>query len=297
MNITLDKDKLINNIRRQISNSSKLKYQRSLLEFEDSEGSFIGDNVFETTFLLRGNKAPLIYEVSGPYDVISNEYATIGRIYENGKRIFECDIKSQIQERTAAMLCLFFKSLGHIPKNILIIGAGKLSKEILNYLKHVSPQLENISYYARNRRADTFEIEAEKIGIKTNYCKQLKLDKYDTIIMATNTSECLVTEANIDSVQNGAIIASLCTTSLTGEIEGKIYSRDDVNTLFDYDLTRTFTPDMRAADKAGYLDKVMLLHEIMSGSIPANMMMQKNILRITGTPMQNIAVLDMLRAS
>ena len=36
MNITLDKDKLINNIRRQISNSSKLKYQRSLLEFEDS---------------------------------------------------------------------------------------------------------------------------------------------------------------------------------------------------------------------------------------------------------------------
>ena len=93
-----------------------------LLEFEDSEGSFIGDNVFETTFLLRGNEAPLIYEVSGPYDVISNEYATIGRIYENGKRIFECDIKSQIQERTAAMLCLFFKSLGHIPQNILIIG-------------------------------------------------------------------------------------------------------------------------------------------------------------------------------
>ena len=114
MNITLDKDKLINNIRRQISNSSKLKYQRSLLEFEDSEGSFIGDNVFETTFLLRGNEAPLIYEVSGPYDVISNEYATIGRIYENGKRIFECDIKSQIQERTAAMLCLFFKSSGPV---------------------------------------------------------------------------------------------------------------------------------------------------------------------------------------
>ena len=54
---------------------------------------------------------------------------------------------------------------------------------------------------------------------------------------------------------------------------------------------------MEATDKAGYLDKVMLLHEIMSGSIPANMMMQKNILRITGTPMQNIAVLDMLRAS
>ena len=40
--------------------------------------------------------------------------------------------------------------------------------------------------------------------------------------MATNTSECLVTDANIDSVQNGAVVASLCTTSLTGDIEGNV---------------------------------------------------------------------------
>jgi hypothetical protein len=61
MDIILDKDKLIDNIKRQILNFSSLKYQRSLLEFKDSEGGFIGDNVFETTFLLRDNKAPLIY--------------------------------------------------------------------------------------------------------------------------------------------------------------------------------------------------------------------------------------------
>ena len=134
MDIILDKDKLIDNIKRQILNFSSLKYQRSLLEFKDSEGGFIGDTVLETMFLLRDNKAPLIYEVSGPYDVISNEYATIGRIYENGERIFECDIKSQIQQRTAAMLCLFFESIKHIPQEILIIGAGKLALEILNYL-------------------------------------------------------------------------------------------------------------------------------------------------------------------
>ena len=297
MDIILDKDKLIDNIKRQILNFSSLKYQRSLLEFKDSKGGFIGDNVFETTFLLRDNKAPLIYEVSGPYDVISNEYATIGRIYENGERIFECDIKSQIQQRTAAMLCLFFESIKHIPQEILIIGAGKLALEILNYLKHTSPHIDKINYHARNQRADTFEIEANKLGIKSSFSNILNLEKYDTIIMATNTSECLVTDANIDSVQIGAVVASLCTTSLTGEIEGKVYAREDVNTLFDYDLTRTFTPDMRAANEAGYLDKITLLHEILSDSKPDEILVKKNILRITGTPMQNIAVLDMLRPS
>ena len=101
--IILNKERLIANIRQLLINNHRLKYQRALLEFENIDGSFLGDNVFETTFLLRDNQAPLIYEVSGPYDVISNEYATIGRIYEKGQRIFECNIKDQIQQRTAAM--------------------------------------------------------------------------------------------------------------------------------------------------------------------------------------------------
>ena len=81
----LNKERLIANIRQLLINNHRLKYQRALLEFENMDGSFLGDNVFETTFLLRGDQAPLIYEVSGPYDVISNEYATTGRIYEKGQ--------------------------------------------------------------------------------------------------------------------------------------------------------------------------------------------------------------------
>ncbi len=88
--IILDKDVLIGNIRNRIAGSKQLKYQRALLEFEDNAGGFLGDNVFETSFLLRDAQTPLIYEVSRPYDTVSNEYATIGRIYDSGKRIFEC---------------------------------------------------------------------------------------------------------------------------------------------------------------------------------------------------------------
>ena len=291
----LNKETLIANIRQQLLNSHRLKYQRALLEFQDLDGDFLGDNVFETTFLLREEQAPLIYEVSGPYDVISNEYATIGRIYESGQCIFECDIKAQIQQRTAAMVCLFFESLKHEPKNILLVGAGKLAIETIRYLNHVFTAIDSVDYHARNQRADSFEATCKDLGVAAKFQDVMNLKGYDTIVMVTNTPECLINNTNINTIEYGAVVASLCTTSQTGEISGEVYAHKDVNVLFDYDLTRTFTPDMRLADKAGYLQKVTLLKDILNGTISINMREKKNILRITGTPMQNIAVLDMMR--
>ena len=293
--IILNKERLIANIRQLLINNHRLKYQRALLEFENIDGSFLGDNVFETTFLLRDNQAPLIYEVSGPYDVISNEYATTGRIYEKGQCIFECNIKEQIQQRTAAMVCLFFESLKHKPNKILIIGAGKLAIEVIRYLNYAFPLIDCIDYHARNQRADTFETSCNDLGISAKFQDVMDLSDYDTVIMVTNTSECLIDDKNIESIKNGAVVASLCTTSQTGEITGEVYGRKDVNVLFDYDLTRSFTSDMRIADKAGYLKKVTLLKDILDVDVTLNMAEKKNILRITGTPMQNIAVLDMMR--
>lgn len=294
-NITLDKDALRTNIRAQFVNSNQLKYQRALLEFTDNSGGFLGDNVFETSFLLREGQTPLIYEVSGPYDAISNGYATIGRIYESGERIFECDMKDQIQQRTAAMVTLFFDALDHQPEKILLVGAGKLAAETVRYLKHCVPTLETLDYHARTQRADTFEATCTEVGVQPSYQSELKLGAYDTIIMVTNTAKCLIDQTNIGELQTGAVVASLCTTSQVGEIAGEVYGHDDVNVVFDYDLTRSFTPDMQAADKAGFLDDVSLLTEIFSGASNPNLVDKKTILRITGTPMQNVAVLDMLR--
>lgn len=294
--ITLDKDALVANIRAQIVGSSQLKYQRALLEFEDNQGGFLGDNVFETSFLLREEQSPLIYEVSGPYDTVSNEYATIGRIYESGKRIFECDMKDQIQQRTAAMVLLFLDALNHQPEKILMVGAGKLATETVQYLKHSLPGLETLDYHARSQRTDTFEAACTAMGISANFRPSLHLAGYDTIILTTNTAECLIDATNIDAVQAGAVIASLCTTSQVGEIAGDVYGRDDVNVMFDYDLTRTFTADMRAADKNGHLEDVTLLADILNGSATPDQTGKKRILRITGTPMQNVAVLDMMRS-
>jgi ornithine cyclodeaminase/alanine dehydrogenase-like protein (mu-crystallin family) len=297
--IVLDKPTLVDNIRTQFKNLDKLKYQRSLQEFFDGD-AFIGDNVFETCFKIRAGLPPLAYEVSGPYCAASNEYATIGRIYERGELVFERNIKQQIQQRTAAMVWLFLSELGHTPKKILMVGAGKLSLEIVKYLKHFIPSLNEIDYHSRAQHLEAFETPCAQIGVATHYQGSLELSSYDTIIMATNTNVCLIDESDIEAMQPGAVIASLCTTSQTGEIAGSVYARDDVNVIFDYELTRSFTADMKAADKAGYLNNVSLLGDVLTDPEPQIhsqiSSQKKNIWRITGTPMQNIAVLDMLRS-
>ena len=169
------------------------------------------------------------------------------------------------------------KCLTRIPR-ILTESVNKLAIEIIRYLNHVFPAIDGIDYHARNQRTDTFEASCNDLGVATNFQDIMNLEGYDTIIMVTNTSECLINTININSVKNGAVIASLCTTSQTGEITGEVYGRQDVNVLFDYDLTRTFTPDMRAADKVGYLQKVILLNDILNGEIPSNMVEKKNML-------------------
>lgn len=293
--LSLDKDTLVERIRLRLQDVTRLRYQRALLEFDDLEGGFLGDNVFETSFLLRADAPPLIYEVSGPYDVVSNKYATTGRIYEAGECIFASNIKDQIQERTAAMVWIFLAALNHTPKNILLVGAGTLATQMVAYLKHFLPDLAALDYHSRYTRPDSFERRCAELGVKTRHQPQLSLAGYDTVLMMTNTTTCLVDAQTIAQLPKGAVLASLCTTSQTGEIAGDVYGRDDVNVFFDYDLTRSFTADMKAADAAGHLTDVTLLTDVMSGAKPVKLAGQRNILRITGTPMQNVAVLDMLR--
>lgn len=130
--------------------------------------------------------------------------------------------------------------------------------------------------------------------MSSQYQDTLNLTSYDTIIMVTNTLGCLIDEGNFESVCDGAVIASLCTTSQTGKIAGTIYDREDVNVIFDYELTRNFTPDLQAADKAGHLDKVSFLRVILNEKVTAAPTSKKTVLSITGTPMQNLAVINIL---
>ena len=290
----LDKDLLVRKIVEQFLQADALIYKRPLLEFFDDQGRFIGDNLFETTFKLRPDQAPLIYEVSGPYDTVSKEYATIAKVYHRGELVFQFDLKPGIIQRTAAMVWIYLDVLKHKIGKVLLIGAGKVGKSTAEYLKHFTPDLNSIDYQDVERKIVSFEDPLRAIGIQAKYVESPEFSQYDTIIMATTTNRCLVNEENISSIRAGSAVVSLCTTSQSGEIAKEIYGRGDVNVFLDYDLSKTFTEDMKKVNELGYLDNVYYLKDLIKGEDEINKEQKINIIRLTGTPMQNIAVIDIL---
>ena len=91
--------------------------------------------MFEITCEKRDGKPPLVYEVSGPYEASSRQYATRARMFEDGHQVFEAEIKSGILIRTGAMAALALQVLEHRPKSVLIVGTGALSVETCRRLK------------------------------------------------------------------------------------------------------------------------------------------------------------------
>jgi hypothetical protein len=69
-----------------------------------------------------------------------------------------------------------------------------------------------------------------------------------------------------------------------------------VNLLLDYPETKTFTADMRRAEEKGYLASAILFKDVLQHEVSPDLVSKVNILRLTGTPMQNIAVIQMMLA-
>ena len=291
---TLDKRELVAKIKHIFLNFEAYKYNRVLIEFFTNENIFIGDNVLETTFKIQKNSAPIIYEVSGPYDAKSNSYPTIARVFYEGNLIYECDLKPGILQRTAAMTWLYINVLEHKPERILLFGGGNLAFHIASYLKDYIPNLMKIDYNDVEQKKDIFETPLREIGLTVNFTLSPDLSQYDTIIMATNTKDYILHARNISLIKPGTLVISLCTTSQIGEIAEDIYHRQDMNVFLDYPETKTFTADMKKANALGYLEKAILFSDIIKERASFDLRSKVNIVRLSGTPMQNIAVIDMM---
>ena len=291
----LDKDLLVKKIVEQFRNSENLIYKRSLLEFFDDQGQFIGDNVFETTFKTRENQAPLIYEISGPYDAVSKKVATIAKVFHRGELLFQCDIEEGAIQRAAAMAWIYLDALNKLPGKTLLISQEKVDLETGAYLKHFSPGFVHIDYHDTERKIEGFERPLQNIGLKANYQESPDLSVYDTILfMAPTTNTYLINEDNISSLKPGSVVISFSTTSQTANIASEIYQRDDVNIFLDYEPTKTFSEDMKRANELGYLEKVITFKDLLNERTSLNLTDKINLVRLTGTPMQNIAVIEVV---
>ena len=157
--------------------------------------------------------------------------------------------------------------------------------------------MARVSYRSRNLQPrPEFEQDLGQIGIQATAHSEASFSGFDMVILATNTDTVLLDGAKLATLDQGSVVVSLRTTSMVGEIAQEVYGRDDVHCILDHDLSRRFTPDMRRADDAGTLSKAVLLTDILNTgstvSLPAD---KVTIVRMTGTPMQNLALLDLYR--
>lgn len=289
--IDFDKPQLAEKILSCFKKQEEYLYKRNLIEVFDKNNKFIGDNLVETIFHVKKDGPPVVYEISGPYDATSKEYATCARVYYQGELIFEFDMKRAILQRTASMVLLYLDYLEHDHGNILIWGAGKLATHIVSHLKYFNPQLTSIDYIDLRSPNKVFEDELDKINIIARNTPLPNLNNYSTIILATNTSECIIDQKNITLLQPGTTVVSLCTSSQRGEVSKEIYA-SDVNIFMDYELTRTFTEDMRIAKE--YTKNAIMFLDVLSEKTRNDIKTKINIIRLTGTPYQNVAVIDMM---
>ena len=115
--------------------------------------------------------------------------------------------------------------------------------------------------------------------------------------MATNTNTCIINEENFLSIKPGSLIISLCTTSQSGEIFEEVYNKNNINIFLDYENTKDFTSEMRRANELGYLNNAIKFIDVLDRKVHYNLPSSVNIVRLTGTPMQNIALIDIMMES
>jgi ornithine cyclodeaminase/alanine dehydrogenase-like protein (mu-crystallin family) len=290
----IDKSKLVGKIKQIFLNQDAYLYSRKLIEIFDQNGKFIGDNFNETIFKLNGDLPPIIFETSGPYDVFTNDYSHFARIIHNTKLLYQCDFKPGNMQRTAAMTPLFFQTLNHSPKKVLLVGPGKVNTKVAEFLAHFYPKIPSLDYSHPTNAKPEFEKIIAALGIQARYVFQPSFADYDTIIMATKTKEPIINQSNFSTIKPGTILVSYYTTGQAGEIEPELYGRENIQIFMDHPDNKIFTADMRKAHEKGYLDSAVFLVDLLKGNNSVDTKSKINIIRLCGTSFQNAAVMEMV---
>lgn len=293
---SLNKEKLVELIKDKFLHIEDYKYHRTLQDFKDNEGNFLGDNFWETTFKLNEGESPTIYEITGPFDIVSKKYAYVARVFKEGEMLYQFDMRAGNAQRVGAMVCAYLNAIGHSPKKILLIGPGNINKHVLEYLKHFMPELNAVEYYHYAEAKPEFEKFAEGIDVKATFVSKIDYSAYDTFIGAVNGKKPVVNVEDFKKIKPGSAFVSLSTTG-ANDLHPDIYGLDGINLFFDYEGTKMFTEDMRTANAKGYLEKAVYFADVLKGDSGVQLRNgdgKVNVLRLTGTPMQNIAVIEMM---
>lgn len=263
------------------------RYQMDLI-IKDFNGD---DFLFFYIYEARQGAAPRFYFIVSPYDQITKAAPQGAQVFEDGKLVLQLDYTEYVKVRTGLMDAFALSTLHHDPTNkkILYVGAGGVSEWSLRALKAYFPNVTAVDYKNASGGKASFELLGKSLGVATTYVNTPDIASYDYIFMHTNSRVPVLSPEQVAQIKKGAFVSIYSDKT---EAATEIYKNAAV--LLNWQNSFKKEEDLIEANKQGFVDesKVAIMGSLLKGqSMP---IADRIVFRSGGTPMQNIAVLQLL---
>lgn len=295
----LDYKELGTNIRTVFLESEKYQLDKYVPTFE-VDGKFIGDFFNMTMFESNGDKAPTFYHIYSPYDVISNEAPQWGSVMSDGELRYHDEVTDYVRQRTGVMTSLVLQALGTKSledKAVLFVGTGKIAMCDLAALKVYYPELDKIAYINNISKPTEFAELAATLQIKISEAAAEDIGYFDVIICHTSSKEPVLTSNLVSRVKPGAFIANYASEDHQ-EVAKDYYNNEFANVIIDWDQTIEEAVELKDAVEKGLIatEDIIRVKDLFAGNTHVEDS-KYTVYRSHGTPMQNLAFLQLLYKS
>lgn len=271
-------------------------FGKLVTEFE-KDGKFGGDFVYFA--MIDPSTTPAtFYEVTSPFDLVSGKAPQLALVFRDGKCVLNIDYTDYAAMRTGIMDgVVIAQTQSNKPVNVLLFGSGKTASWSIRGLAELTPWIKRIDYYSKSGKKASFESLSKEQGIELVYTQAWReqLSSYDVIICHTNASEPILTAADMASVKQGAEIHSFIGSTEHGELADEFYSAQ-AQIVSDWPKILADNKIMQRATTTGGVEpgKIVYLKEFFGNNYHLKAGVPYTIFQFGGTPLQNLAVLQLL---
>ena len=292
----LDFEELGAAIRRVYVESDKYQLSKDVPTFE-MNGKYVGDFFNFTMFEPDGDNPPIFYHIYSPYDIISGKSTQQAVVLRSGELIMSTDFTQYMKQRTGVMTSLILKGLNVSDlskKAVVFVGVGNIAQSDLAALKSHYPDLKKVSYISRSGKAEAFVKLALDSGVEAHPSNLEHIGEFDILIFHTNSKVPVLTSAMRGSIKAGAIITTFSSEDST-EVASEFFDTKLANVLIDWEQTIDEAPELKSATENGLAKRsdVITLGELFTMDT-IDESKQYTVYRSHGTPMQNLAAMQIL---
>jgi ornithine cyclodeaminase/alanine dehydrogenase-like protein (mu-crystallin family) len=201
--------------------------------------------------------------------------------------------------RTGVMDALILRHTHHNlgDLRILLFGSGKTATWAIKGLAALTPEIRQVDYYSPSGRKEAFELMGQELGIELKHVSNWKseLQNYDIVTCHTRAEAPFLIEEDIPHIKPGAQIHSFITSTEHGELADAFYTKE-INLVSDWPKILGYNKIlMRAVENKQIKSaEITYLREIFGHKYTPKPEVPYTIYQFGGTPIQNLAVLQLL---